>query len=142
MTSFGITQSYRYNTKYQVVLLQKPQKLFLKTLQFHRNMPVLESLFNKIADLSACSFIKKRLQNRCFPVILAKFLRTFILKNICERLLLRSSTLRKKLFIYFFHKMMTSIIVTITFEALKFFLPFCTVFANLFYKNIRSSLLC
>ena len=29
-----------------------------------------------------------RLQNRCFPVKFAKFLRTSILKNICERLLL------------------------------------------------------
>ena len=31
--------------------------------------------------------IKKRLQYRCFPVKFAKFLRTLILKNICERLL-------------------------------------------------------
>ena len=36
-----------------------------------------------------CNFIKKRLQHRCFPVNIAKFLRTFILKNICERLLLK-----------------------------------------------------
>ena len=33
-------------------------------------------------------FIKKRLQHRCFPVNFAKFLRTPILRNICERLLL------------------------------------------------------
>ena len=32
--------------------------------------------------------IKKRLQHRCFPVICAKFLETFILKNNYERLLL------------------------------------------------------
>ena len=31
-------------------------------------------------------FIKKRLQHRCFPVNIAKFSRTPILKNICERL--------------------------------------------------------
>ena len=37
----------------------------------------------------ACNFIKKRLQHRCFPVNIAKFLRGPILKNICERLLLR-----------------------------------------------------
>ena len=35
-----------------------------------------------------CNFIKKRLQYRCFPVKLAKYLRTPILKNIYERLLL------------------------------------------------------
>ena len=58
----------------------------------HQRCPVknvvLESLFNKVAGLQACSFIKKRLQQRCFPVKLAKFLRTTILKNICERPLL------------------------------------------------------
>ena len=31
---------------------------------------------------------KKRLQNRCFPMNIAKFLRTLILNNICKRLLL------------------------------------------------------
>ena len=34
------------------------------------------------------TFIKKRLQHRCFPVKFANFLRTPNLKNICERLLL------------------------------------------------------
>ena len=34
-----------------------------------------------------CNFIKKRLQHRCFPVNIAKFLKP-ILKNIYERLLL------------------------------------------------------
>ena len=32
-----------------------------------------------------CNFIKKRLQHKCFPVNIAKFLRTPILTNICER---------------------------------------------------------
>ena len=49
---------------------------------------VLGPLFNKAAGLQVCNFIKKRLQHRCFPVIIAKFLRIPILKNICERLLL------------------------------------------------------
>ena len=48
----------------------------------HRETPVLKSLFNKVAGLKACSFIKKRLQHRCFPVNIAKFLRAPILKNI------------------------------------------------------------
>ena len=39
----------------------------------------------------ACNFIKKRLQHRCFPAKFAKFLRTPILENICERLLLNLS---------------------------------------------------
>ena len=44
--------------------------------------PVLESLFNKVAGLSACNFIKKKRQPRCFPVKSAKFLRAPILKNV------------------------------------------------------------
>ena len=40
-----------------------------------RKAPVLESLFNKVAGLKACNFIKKRLQYSCFPVNIAKMLR-------------------------------------------------------------------
>ena len=36
---------------------------------------VLESHFNKVADLRGCNFIKKRLQHKCFLVNVAKFLR-------------------------------------------------------------------
>ena len=38
--------------------------------------------------IKACNFLKKRLQRRCFPLNILKFLRTPILKNFCERLLL------------------------------------------------------
>ena len=41
----------------------------------------MESLFNKIAGFQACKFIEKRLQHWCFPVHIAKFLRTPILKS-------------------------------------------------------------
>ena len=57
---------------------------------------MLESLFNKLAGLQASSFIKKRLQHRCFAVKLAKFLRIPILKNICERLFLKSAFFRSE----------------------------------------------
>ena len=43
------------------------------------------SFFSKVVDL-----LKKRLQNRCFHMNIAKLLRKPILKNICERLLLCS----------------------------------------------------
>ena len=49
---------------------------------------MLEFLFNKVAGFQVYNFIKKSLQHRCFPVRFAKFLRTTILKIICERLLL------------------------------------------------------
>ena len=67
-------------------VLQK--KLLLKIRNFLKKTTVLESLFNKVAGLQPCRFTEKRLQHRCFPVHIANFLRTSILKNICERLLL------------------------------------------------------
>ena len=51
-------------------------------------MPVLESLCDKVAVLKACKFTKKRLQHKRFPVKFTNFLRTPILKKICEGLLL------------------------------------------------------
>ena len=50
--------------------------------------PVSESLFNKAVGLQVCNFIKKRLEHRCFPMIIPKFLGTPILKNICKQLIL------------------------------------------------------
>ena len=55
----------------------------------HRKVTVLESLFSKVASFLDCNVIKKRLQDRSFFVNIAKFLRTTVLKNICERLLLK-----------------------------------------------------
>ena len=43
--------------------------------------------FKKVADLQACTFIKKVTQHWCFPVSIAEFLRTPILMNICRLLL-------------------------------------------------------
>ena len=47
-------------------------------------------LFNKVAGLKACNFIKKRIQHEHFPVNIVKYLRTPFLKNLGERLLLKS----------------------------------------------------
>ena len=45
----------------------------------HIKISVLESLFNKVAELQTCNFIKKWFQHRCFPVNIAKFLGTAFL---------------------------------------------------------------
>ena len=37
---------------------------------------MLESLFKKVAGLRLATLIKKKLQQRCYPVNIAKFLRT------------------------------------------------------------------
>ena len=60
------------------------RKVFLK---------MLEPLFNNMAGLKAYRFIKKRLQHSCLPIKYVKLLRTPILKNICEWLLLKELTL-------------------------------------------------
>ena len=48
---------------------------------FHRKTPVLESPFNKVADLQVCNFIKRRLQHKCFPGKICE-----IFKNIFMRI--------------------------------------------------------
>ena len=50
------------------------KKLFLKSSQYQQETLALGSLFKNVAGLKAYSFIKKRPQNRCFPVNIAKFL--------------------------------------------------------------------
>ena len=65
------------------------RKQFLK---YPHETPVLVSIFQKVANLYTCAFIKKRPQHRCFPENIAKFLKLPILKNIC-----------KQLFFYFFN---------------------------------------
>ena len=47
-----------------------------KWRNIRRKTPALESLFNKVPVLQACNFIKMKLQQRCFPANIAKFLRT------------------------------------------------------------------
>ena len=62
-----------------------------KFCNIHKKTAVLKSPFNSSwSRLQACNFLKKRLQHRCFPVNIVKFLRTSTL-NICERLLLSRS---------------------------------------------------
>ena len=50
---------------------------------------MLESLFNRLAVFKSCNFLEKGLQHKCFPVNIAKILRTLILMKICEQLLLQ-----------------------------------------------------
>ena len=62
---------------------------FLKNFAiFTKRHPVLESLFNKAAGLKAFDFFKERLQHKCFPVNIAKFLRTVIFMELLRWLLL------------------------------------------------------
>ena len=66
------------------------KKLFLKISQYSQENTVFESLFNQFTGLQASNFIKKRFQHKYFSVNIAKFLKTVILKKICEQLLLNN----------------------------------------------------
>ena len=76
------------------------KKPVLKILEYSQENPALESFLNKVVGLLASNFSKKRLQIRCFAVNIAKFLRTSILKNICQSLLLftRKQSMPESLF--------------------------------------------
>ena len=93
---------------YISMLKKEPPQVFYKKnclskfRNIHRKTPLLESFLIK---LQALGLLKKRLQDRCFPVNIAKFLRAPILKNICEQLLL----------------MLTNIYLNLTFEYHYFF---------------------
>ena len=50
-------------------------QLFLKLFNTYRKTPVSSLFCNKVAGLRPATFLKKRLQHRCFPVNIAKFLR-------------------------------------------------------------------
>ena len=58
-----------------------------KFCNIHWRTPVLESRFNKVADLKARNFIKKRLQHSCFSVNTAHkmFWRKAVLKNFSNK---------------------------------------------------------
>ena len=57
--------------------------------------PVCQN-FEHVSSRPSTSFIKRRLQDRCFPVNTAKSLKTPILKNICKSLLLKSERIKNE----------------------------------------------
>ena len=74
--------NYLYNSHWRCSIKRAVLKNCARFIVKH----VLESPFNKVATKVATFFIKK-MYYRCFPLNIANFLRTFILKNIGERLL-------------------------------------------------------
>ena len=86
-----ILSSHKISEKYN------EQKVFYKKAVlknfaiFTGKHPCWNLFFNKNAGFLACSFIKKRLEHRWFFSNTEKFLKTPILKNICEQLLLTVS---------------------------------------------------
>ena len=98
-----------HNSYISTDLLNKQKQPFADVLQnrysqkfrhIHRKTPVLESFLNKVTDLRVCSFIKQRLQLRCFHENIAKFLITaFFIKHLQWLLLNKVKTNVKSTFI-------------------------------------------
>ena len=57
------------------------KKTVVKNFAIFTGKYLCQSLFNKVAGLHACNFIKKRHQRRGFPVNIAKFLGTPIIEK-------------------------------------------------------------
>ena len=85
--TFYITYTYNYGTAAGAKSRSR-WKCSWKFCKFYGEIPVLKSLFCKIASIQACNVIEKRLLQRCFPVKFEKFFWAPILKNIYEQLLL------------------------------------------------------
>ena len=71
---------------------KQSQEVFYKSIQTTALKNAGEHLCWSLAK--AFNFIKKRLQNRSFPVNIANFLRNFIIKNTCKRQLPNKSTVK------------------------------------------------
>ena len=82
-TRYGIQDSYFESQIEAVVWRLSIEKVFLEILQHSQ-----ENTCARVSFLIKF-FLKKRLWHRCFPVNVAKFLRTPFLQNISRRLLLR-----------------------------------------------------
>ena len=77
----------KFNSKISIIYHQ------IKFRKGMMNRLSVKILFLKISQYShKNSCVKRRLQRSCFPMNIAKFLRTPVLKNICERLFERFAT--------------------------------------------------
>ena len=57
----------------EAVVRRSSVKWVNKIRKIHRKTSVLQPLFNKVAGVQACNFIKKRLKHRCFSVYFSNF---------------------------------------------------------------------
>ena len=63
---------------------------FLKVSQYLQENTCVGVFFNNVVDLKTCNFINRWIQHKCFPVNIAKFLRTRFLQNTSRGLLLKT----------------------------------------------------
>ena len=89
-----LSAALSYCVKVKIITRRNHRRCFVKEgvlkkfANFTKKTPVLESLVHKVAGLKACNFIKKRPQHMSSLVKFVNFLRTPVVKDIRERLLL------------------------------------------------------
>ena len=105
-------------------------------------------LFNKVVGLRPATLLWKRLWHSCFPMNFAKFLRTFFLQNISERLLLELFSCIESRLVFSTSKTLitfvtfekdrskNSIICDVLFAVLSVFIIFFELIDFLFLKEI------
>ena len=81
--------SHKISEKYNKQKVSHEKAVLKNFVNFTEKHLCWNPYFNKNVGLQGCSYIKKRLQRRCFLTNIEKFLRTPILKNICELLILK-----------------------------------------------------
>ena len=89
-----------------------------KFRNIHREAPLLESLFYKVADLQTFNFIKKRLQPSCFPFIVKIWRNTYFeehLRTAASELTSRSNCLE----LCFLHSRFQNHPVSVTLQKYK-----------------------
>ena len=85
----GFKRSWtKCSRSFQILFLQTKILIKKVLLMKRKSLSQVPKVIFRPEGLRTCNVIKKRFQRRCFPVKFAKFLRTSILKNICEQLLL------------------------------------------------------
>ena len=80
-----------YMTPYLQIGKKQPSKKLSKKRCFLKSENSQKYACVGVSFLIKSILLNKRLRHRCFPMNFGKFLRTPILKNICERLLLYSN---------------------------------------------------
>ena len=86
MMYYGIMLTWKRKL-FHFIQKQPPEVFYKEISQYSQENTVSESLLNKVACFHVYNFMKKWFLHRCFPVNIAKFLRTQLLwrtsENVC-----------------------------------------------------------
>ena len=92
LSDFIINSYVAWGGKTEIYSVDESKKYYIAIFRRSHHWSSIKKVLLKTSQFSqennCLGVIEKRLQHRCFLVIFASFLKTVILKNICEQLLL------------------------------------------------------